>query len=93
MTEYRSTVFRLREQYAGRMDILLGLEWDSCAEVEPDGFDYRIGSVHYQRALGGAYYTTDWDDETFLLCLNEDDETLPAIRSWLWKRFTQRPPC
>lgn len=69
MTEDRSTAFRLREQYAGRMDILLGLEWDSC--VEPDGFDYRIGSVHYQRAPGGAYYTTGWDDEMFLLCLNE----------------------
>lgn len=71
MTEYRSTVLRLREQYAGGMDILLGLEWDSCADVEPVGFDYWIGSVHYQRAPDGAYYTTDWDDEKFLLCLND----------------------
>ena len=71
MTAYRDTVFRLREQYAGKMEILLGLEWDSCADVEPEGFDYWIGSVHYQRAPDGSYYTTDWDDEKFLCCLNE----------------------
>ena len=71
MTEYRNTVLRLREQYAGKMEVLLGLEWDSCADVEPEGFDYWIGSVHYQRAPDGSYYTTDWDDEKFLLCLNE----------------------
>ena len=71
MTEYRDTVLRLRKEYAGKMEILLGLEWDSCADVEPDGFDYWIGSVHYQRAPDGAYYTTDWDDEKFLACLNE----------------------
>lgn len=71
MTAYRDTVLRLREQYAGKMEILLGLEWDSCADVEPEGFDYWIGSVHYQRAPDGSYYTTDWDDEKFLCCLNE----------------------
>ena len=71
MTEYRNTVLRLREEYAGRMEILLGLEWDSCSDVEPEGFDYWIGSVHYQKAPDGTYYTTDWDDEKFLTCLNE----------------------
>ena len=71
MTEYRNAVLRLREEYAGKMEILLGLEWDSCADVEPDGFDYWIGSVHYQRSPNGEYYTTDWNDEKFLRCLNE----------------------
>ena len=71
LTEYRGTILRLREEYAGRMDILLGLEWDSCADMEPEGFDYWIGSVHYQKAPDGAYYTTDWDDEKLMLCLLE----------------------
>ena len=71
MTEYRNRILRLREDYAGRMEILLGLEWDSCADVEPEGFDYWIGSVHYQRGPDGTYYTTDWDEEKLLLCLNE----------------------
>ena len=64
-------VLALREQYVGRMEVLLGLEWDRYSDMDRSGFDYWIGSVHYQRAPDGAYYTTDWDDEKFLVCLNE----------------------
>lgn len=45
MTDYRAAVLALREQYAGRMEVLLGLEWDSQSDISPDGFDYWIGSV------------------------------------------------
>jgi len=66
MTEYRQTALRLRAEYAGRMEVLLGLEVDSCADVTPDGFDYWIGSVHYlpDRA-SGVYDPVDWDERTF----------------------------
>ena len=50
MTDYRAAVLALREQYAGRMEVLLGLEWDSQSDISPDGFDYWIGSVHYPTA-------------------------------------------
>ena len=33
MTEYRQSVLALREEYAGRMEILLGLEWDSQSDI------------------------------------------------------------
>ena len=49
MTAYRAAVLRLRAAYAGRMEILLGLEWDSQSDISPEGFDYWIGSAHYQR--------------------------------------------
>ena len=52
MTEYRQSVLALREEYAGRMEILLGLEWDSQSDITPEGFDYWIGSAHYQRQNG-----------------------------------------
>lgn len=71
MTAYRETVLRLREEYAGRMEILLGLEWDSQSDVSPAGFDYWIGSVHYQKGPDGRYYAADWGREHFAACRDE----------------------
>ena len=71
MAAYRQAVLALREQYAERMEVLLGLEWDSCADVSPAGFDYWIGSVHYQKGANGRYYAADWGEEDFLRCRDE----------------------
>ena len=49
MTAYREEVLRLREEFAGRMDVLLGIELDNCADVTAEGFDYWIGSAHRLR--------------------------------------------
>lgn len=63
---YRAEVLRLREMYAGRMDVLLGVEQDSCADGPvPDWADYWIGSVHNLPGSGGAYYAVDWDVSRF----------------------------
>ena len=56
---YRSAVLALREQYAGRMDVLLGLEWDRLSDLGPLEYDYWIGSVHYQLYQDGHYYPSD----------------------------------
>ena len=45
MTEYRQTVLRLRAEYEGRMEILLGLEWDSQSDISPEDFDYQRVAV------------------------------------------------
>ncbi|WP_455580530.1 PHP domain-containing protein [Dysosmobacter sp.] len=71
MTAYRQAVLALRRQYAGRMEVLLGLEWDSQSDVSPEGFDYWIGSVHYQRGENGIYYAADWGPEHFAACRDE----------------------
>lgn len=71
MTAYRETVLRLRAEYAGRMEVLLGLEWDSQSDIRPEGFDYWIGSVHYQKGHNGKYYAADWGEEHFAACRNE----------------------
>ena len=70
MTDYRQSVLNLREEYAGRMEILLGLEWDSQSDIAPEGFDYWIGSAHYQRQ-GGKPYAADWGEEAFAACRDE----------------------
>lgn len=71
MTDYRETALRLRAAYAGRMEVLLGIEWDSRSDVTPEGFDYWIGSVHYQRGANGRYYAADWGEEAFTACRDE----------------------
>lgn len=69
-TEYRQRVLALREEYAGRMEILLGIEWDGWTEGEPEGYDYWIGSVHAVRDAAGNYYAVDNTPEMLRGCLD-----------------------
>ena len=57
--EYRMEVLRLREKYAGRIDILLGYEHDWFSPANVADYDYYIESVHYLPADGG-YWSVDW---------------------------------
>jgi len=68
MTAYRAEVLRLREEYRGRMDVLLGIELDNCADVTAEGFDYWIGSAHRLRGPDGRLYTVDWDAARLSAC-------------------------
>ena len=64
LTDYREEARRLQQEYKGRMEILLGIEWDVCSDVERSGFDYWIGSVHNLRGLErGDYVCVDWNVE------------------------------
>ena len=44
---YRREVRRVCEEFAGRMEVLCGIEQDFCCGYAEEGFDYVIGSVHY----------------------------------------------
>lgn len=70
---YRAEALRLRREYAGRMEILLGIEWDSCSDLPvPDWAEYWIGSVHNLQDLrSGKYYTIDWKLEQLQACRDE----------------------
>ncbi|WP_295748049.1 histidinol-phosphatase HisJ family protein [uncultured Oscillibacter sp.] len=71
MTVYREEVLRLREEFAGRMDVLLGVELDSRADVTPEGLDYWIGSVHYVTGPDGEPRAVDWNEERLVRCCLE----------------------
>ncbi len=43
---YRAEVLRMRENYAGQLEIFLGLEQDIDSAPPLDCYDYLIGSVH-----------------------------------------------
>jgi len=69
MTAYRAEAERLRQEYADRMEILLGIEWDTYSDLPvPEWVDYWIGSVHnLQDPVTGTYYTVDSDPEQLAL--------------------------
>lgn len=56
---YRREVLRLREAYAGRLEILLGQEHDALAPYADYPYDYLIESVHYL-AYQGEALCVDW---------------------------------
>ena len=70
---YREEVLALRAEYAGRMEVLLGIEQDACSPQDvPDWADYWIGSVHNLRGPeGGPCYPVDWDRERLAACRDE----------------------
>ena len=47
--KYRRKILRLKEKYAGQIDVYLGLEVEMHSGVDMTGYDYLIGSVHYFR--------------------------------------------
>ena len=44
---YKEELCRLREEYAGRIRIYMGIEQDLYSTSPTAGYDYVIGSVHY----------------------------------------------
>lgn len=61
---YRAEILRLREAYAGKLDILLGLEQDIDSPPPEGAWDYLIGSVHGVWA-GGCYLPVDESADAF----------------------------
>lgn len=55
---YQKEVARLKEKYADRLAIFLGVEQDYYSAAPTEDYDYVIGSVHYIR-FGETYYPVD----------------------------------
>lgn len=55
---YAADVLAARAEYAGKMQIYLGLEQDVLSPAPPDGLDYLIGSVHTFE-INGEFLSVD----------------------------------
>lgn len=56
---YRAEVLRLREKYAGRIELPLGVEHDWFSPAKTDAYDYAIESIHYLPTPDG-FFSVDW---------------------------------
>lgn len=69
---YRAEIARLNEEYAGRLTILCGLEWDEHSDEKLTDWEYTIGSVHYVTGpKTGRHYAIDDTAEELQACLDE----------------------
>ena len=70
---YKAQIAKLKERYAGKLDILCGLEWDLFSDDNPADYDYWIGSCHYvQGPKTGKYYEIDWRESDLAACIADD---------------------
>lgn len=67
---YRQEVLRLREAYAGQIDLFLGLERDLDALPSPEPYEYLIGSVHGVWR-SGVYLPVDASQAEFCRAVRE----------------------
>ena len=44
---YKEEIYRLKQKYAGVIDVFCGLEYDYYSELDTTGIEYLIGSVHF----------------------------------------------
>lgn len=77
---YKKEFYRLKEKYAGQIELFLGLEVDyieGVFDAQSDLYDmsdieYKIGSVHYLDSLPeGGYFSVDGKFHNFQQNLNE----------------------
>lgn len=45
--DYKKEISILKEKYKDQINVFLGLEFDQYSEIELNGYDYLIGSLHY----------------------------------------------
>lgn len=62
---YREAVLRVKERYAGRLEVFLGIERDWFWAPDGGDWDYVIGSVHYVKK-DGAWLGVDHSEKIFL---------------------------
>lgn len=63
--DYIAEAHMLKALYAGKMNILCGIELDSFSDAGVSAFDYVIGSAHSVVANDGAYYIIDGSIDWF----------------------------
>lgn len=63
--QYKACIRKLKQKYADKIKIYLGVEQDFYSDDAPEGYDYVIGSVHYLYK-NGEYLSIDSSKDDML---------------------------
>jgi len=68
---YHAELKRLKEKYAGQIEIYAGLEWDGFARIDGrEHYDYLLGDCHYIK-VGERYHSVDHAREEHFCTIND----------------------
>ena len=67
---YRKEILRLKEKYADKIKVRLGIEYDYFSDIDTSEYEYVIGGVHYLEK-GGTLHSLDHSEESFLMLVNK----------------------
>ena len=62
---------RLKEKYAGKIELFFGIEQDFYSDGSPTGFDFVIGTVHYLK-INGEYVCVDAGAKSQMLAVETE---------------------
>ena len=86
--EYIAEIRRLKEKYAKKIQIYVGVEEDSREFVNRADYDYIIGSVHYV-VKDGVYYSVDHSHEYFKKSLKAFNGDYMSYAKHYYERFVE----
>lgn len=84
LTEYLNELNRLKELYADRIEVAIGLEYDGTTELfDRERYDYVVGDCHYVKTFDG-YHSVDHDEESHRATIEAyfHGDTLAYARSY-----------
>ncbi|MDT2759718.1 histidinol-phosphatase [Enterococcus xiangfangensis] len=68
---YQAALRELKQQLAGQLNIVSGLEWDYYSPDPMDGYDYTVGSVHYFPPRQGIFRSVDESPASLMQTLDQ----------------------
>ncbi len=68
--QYKAEINALKREYADRIQVFCGIEYDMYSGTDLSGFDYRIGAVHYVK-VGEEYGDFDRRPEDVADVIND----------------------
>lgn len=93
---YREDVAKVKREFADRLTVFCGVEWDLFASGNPAPYDYVIGSLHVMRCADGNLYSFDDTIPEMDRCKNlgfyGDGEAIPRCYYQNLDRFLTENP-